>query len=319
MTLALGHTGAAEGTAVRQARRRRRGAAGRRAAWVLMSPFLLLFAGTYVAPICYAVYLSLFSNKVTGLGFGPRKLHFVGLANYTSVVADSAFLHGILRVLLFGVVQVPVMLGLALALALVLDSASAFANRFFRFAFFLPYAIPGVIAAIMWGFLYSPRISPIVALLRHTPFGKVDFLGTHSVLWSIANISTWQWTGYNMLIIFAALQAVPRELFEAARVDGANGWRIARSVKIPLVRSSLILTGVFSIIGTLQLFNEPEVLSAITGNITSTYTPNMMAYTTAFQDYDNNYASAIAVCLAIATALLSFGLLRATWRRGERD
>ena len=214
------------------ARRRRRGRrTGKGSAWVLLLPFLLLFAGTYLAPIGYAVYLSLFTNKVSGLGLGPRKLHFIGIDNYTAVLQDPAFRDGILRVLLFGVVQVPVMLGLALALALVLDSTAAYASRFFRFAFFLPYGIPGVIAAIMWGFLYSPRISPIVSLLKHTPFGTVDFLGNHSVLWSIANISTWQWTGYNMLILFAALQAVPRELFEAARVDGAGGWRIARSVK----------------------------------------------------------------------------------------
>ena len=85
------------------------------------------------------------------------------------------------------------------------------------------------------------------------------------------------------------------------------------------MRSSLILTTVFSIIGTLQLFNEPKVLAAITGNITSTYTPNLMAYTSAFQDYDNNYASAIAVSLAVVTALLSFAMLRATWRRSERE
>ena len=101
-------------------------------------------------------------------------------------------------------------------------------QRFFRLAFFLPYGIPGVIAAILWSFLYLPGLSPVVAALRDTGFGTVNFLGTNSALWSIANIVTWEYTGYNMLIIYAALQAIPADLYEAGaprrrlRVEGGD-------------------------------------------------------------------------------------------------
>lgn len=117
--------------------------------------------------------------------------------------------------LLFGAVQVPVMLGLALVFALLLDSPLIRGKKFYRLAFFAPYAVPGVIAAIMWGFLYSPSLSPFSVLTSN-----VDLLGSGLVLWSIANVVTWVYAGYNMLIIYSALQSIPGEIYEAARIDG---------------------------------------------------------------------------------------------------
>jgi multiple sugar transport system permease protein len=216
---------------------------------------------------------------------------------------------------IFGLVQVPVMLGTALLLALLIDTGRARFARFFRLAYFLPYALPGVIAAIIWGFLYSPGISPISQLLSYTPAGNVNFLGSDIVLLSIGNIVTWSWTGYNMLIIFSALQAIPHDILSAARVDGASEWRIALRIKIPMLAPALVLACVFSIIGTLQLFTEPQVLSKLTGAISSTYTPNLMAYTAAFVTNNTYYAAAISVTLALITFVLSFAMLRLTWRR----
>jgi multiple sugar transport system permease protein len=144
----------------------------------------------------------------------------------------------------------------------------------------------------------------------------VNFLGTNSTLWSIANIVTWEYTGYNMLIIYAALQAIPGDLYEAARLDGASEWKVAIRIKLPMVASALVLTGIFSIIGTLQLFSEPQVLHVVTSNISSSYTPNLLAYTQAFVANNPNYASAIAVVLAIGTFILSFGFLKLVQRRG---
>jgi multiple sugar transport system permease protein len=283
-----------------------------------LAPFGLLFTLFFLLPIGYAIYQSLLKVHVSGLGLGPGSTttQFAGLANYTRVFSDSSFLQGVGRVLLFGVVQIPVMLTFATVLALLLDSAAVRFRRFFRLAFFLPYGIPGVVAAILWSFLYLPGLSPIVAALQHTGFGTVDFLGTNSTLWSIANIVTWEFTGYNMLIIYAALQAIPADLYEAARLDGASEWRVATRIKLPMMGSALVLTAVFSIIGTLQLFSEPQVLRAITSNISSSYTPNLLAYTQAFTANNTNYAAAIAVVLAIGTFILSFGFLRLVQRRG---
>jgi multiple sugar transport system permease protein len=283
-------------------------------AWLWFTlPFLVPFVLFYLLPIGYAIVQSLTKTERTGGIFGETTTTFAGLEQYSRVVTDPAFLRGVGRVLLFGVVQVPIMLAFALLLALVLDSAVARLKRTFRIAFFLPYGIPGVIAALMWAFLYSPQLSPIVDLLEGGGL-DVDFLGSGTILWSIANVVTWTYTGYNMLIIFAAMQAIPQSVYEAAKVDGAGGIRTAWSIKIPLVMPALVLTGVFSIIGTLQLFTEPIVFRAISTNVTSSYTPNLLAYTTASA---NNYplAAAISVVLAVATFILSFTFLRATARR----
>ncbi|WP_316316750.1 carbohydrate ABC transporter permease, partial [Clavibacter michiganensis] len=135
----------------------------------------------------------------------------------------------VLRVLLFGIVQVPVMLGLALVFALLLDSPLLRGKRFFRLAFFAPYAVPGVIAAIMWGYLYAPDLSPFSFLTSN-----VDLLSASTVLWAVANVVTWVYVGYNMLIIYSSLLAIPTEIYEAAKLDGASQLRIALSIKIPM-------------------------------------------------------------------------------------
>jgi multiple sugar transport system permease protein len=293
----------------------------RRLGWapaMFLAPFGVLFTLFFLLPIGYAVYQSLLEVHVSGLGLGPSSTTtvFAGLSNYAKVFSDSSFLQGVGRVLLFGIVQIPVMLAFATVLALLLDSAVARFKRFFRLVYFLPYGIPGVIAAILWSFLYLPGLSPIVATLQHAGFGTVNFLGANSALWSIANIVTWEYTGYNMLIIYAALQAIPGDLFEAARLDGASEWKVATRIKLPMVASALVLTGIFSIIGTLQLFSEPEVLRAVSSSISTSYTPNLLAYTQAFISNNPNYASAIAVVLAIGTFILSFGFLKLVQRRG---
>ena len=284
---------------------------------MFLAPFGVLFALFFLLPIGYAVYESLFKVHVSGLGLGPGSTvtAFAGLSNYAQVFSDSSFFSGVGRVLLFGVVQIPVMLVFATLLALLLDSVAVRFRRFFRLAFFLPYGIPGVIAAILWSFLYLPGLSPVVAALHGTGFGTVNFLGVHTVLWSIANIVTWEYTGYNMLIIYAGLQAIPVDLYDAGRIDGASEWKIATRIKLPMVASSLVLTAIFSIIGTLQLFSEPQVLRSIASTISSSYTPNLFAYTQAFVTNNPNYAAAIAVVLAIGTFILSFGFLRLVQRR----
>jgi multiple sugar transport system permease protein len=209
------------------------------------------------------------------------------------------------------------MLGLALLLALLFDSAAARFKRTFQFAFFVPYAIPTVVAALVWGFLYLPNVSPVVGLLD--TFGlPSDFLNDDVVLWSIANVTTWQYAGVNMVVIFAAIQALPAEIYEAARVDGASEVRIAWQIKIPLLRPAILLTGVFSIIGTLQLFNEPMVVRTLTANVTGDYTPNMAVYQTAIAQQDPHLASAMAVVLSVLSFGLAAGFLKIAQRRESK-
>ena len=280
-----------------------------------VAPFVLLFATVYVAPICYAIYQSLFRIERDALGLTPPTEVFDPWFNYAAALQDSGFVASLGRVLLFGMVQVPVMLVFALVLALLIDSASARGKGFFRLASFAPYAVPTVVSALMWSFLYSPTDSPFNELLE--PAGlTVDFLGTHLTLWSVANVVTWGWTGYNMIIIYAALQGVPREVLEAAKLDGASPWRIAWHVKVPLVRPALLLTTVFSIIGSAQLYNEPFVLSSSTGAIGPDYTP-LMAAQASITAANYPYAAAQSVILALGVAVLSVLFFRITSRRSS--
>ena len=273
------------------------------------APFIILFVLFYLVPIAIAIWQSLLVVEREGT-FGEATEVFGGLTQYILVFQNEAFWTSVGRVLLFGIVQVPVMLGLALLFALLLDSPLLRGKKFFRLAFFVPYAVPGVIAAIMWGFLYSPNLSPFTVLT-----GNIDFLSAELVLWAIANVVTWVFVGYNMLIIYSALLAIPTDIYEAARLDGAGQMRIAWSIKIPLVRPSLVLTAILSIIGTLQLLAEPQVFRSFSSAVTSTYTPNMTIYATSAIP-NVSLAAAFSVVLALATFVLSFAFLKFTQRRG---
>ncbi len=284
--------------------------AHKRALVFFIAPFGVLFLLLYILPIGYAIAQSLLVVEREGT-FGEASQVFGGLTQYFLVFQNGPFWNSVARMLLFGIVQVPVMLGIALILALLLDSPLVKGKRFFRLAFFVPYAVPGVIAAIMWGFLFSPRLSPFTAVT-----GSVDFLSGDLVLWSIANVVTWVFVGYNMLIIYSSLLSIPQEIFEAARLDGAGQARMAWSIKIPLVRPALILTTVFSIIGTLQLLAEPQVFRSFSSAVTSSFTPNMTIYATSSVP-NVNLAAAFSVVLALATFVLSFAFFRFTQRKDE--
>ncbi len=285
-----------------------------RSAVLFLAPFGVLFTAMMLAPIGYALYQSFFKLERSGLGLAPPTTVFAGLDNYVTALHDSRFMSSFLRIFVLGTVQVPVMLGLALLLALLLDSRAAVFKRTFRQIYFLPYALPGVIAAIMWSFLYEPSISPFTSALRHVGL-EVNFLSDNLVLASTGNMITWAWTGFNMLIIYSALQAIPEELTEAAVMDGCSGWRVAWHVKIPAVRPALILTTVFSIIGTAQLYNEPAILNRVAPTVSSTYTPILAAKQSA--DINNyNYAATQSIILAVLTFVLSFGFLKFTQRKG---
>jgi multiple sugar transport system permease protein len=283
--------------------------------YMFILPFGILFILFFLAPIVYTLYQSFFHFQRSGLGLTGATVGFGGLSNYANVLSDPKFYSSVGRVLLYGIVQVPVMLILALVLALLLDSAIVRFKAFFRVAFFVPYAVPGVVAALMWGYLYEPGISPIVSGLQALHLPTPDFMGFNTVLWSIANVATWSWTGYNMLIIFAALQAIPSEIYESARIDGCSGLSVAWHIKVPLVAPALVLTCVFSIIGTLQLFTEPQIFFQISNYISTAFTPVYYDYNMAFAYNNYYYAAALSIVLALVTFVLSFGFLQVTRRQ----
>lgn len=281
-----------------------------RTGWMFLAPFVALFVLCFVAPIVVSVRESLYREVPSGGGLyggGGLVEQFVGLANFQQVLALPSLWAGLGRVVLFGLFQIPIMIGAALLLALLLDSEVVRRVTGFRLAYFLPYAIPGVIAALLWTYIYSPQLSPINQVL--SLFGvSIDFFAPNVILASMANMTTWTFTGYNMLIFLAALQAIPRDIYEAARIDGASEWRIVWSIKVPMVAPAALLAILLSIIGTVQLFNEPTVLAAVNPWMGNDYTPMMLAYDAAggmTTPGGPGIASAVSIVMAVSAGVLA--------------
>ncbi|MEU8570020.1 sugar ABC transporter permease [Streptomyces pathocidini] len=280
---------------------------------VLMTPFFLLLTTVFLIPVATAAWLSFFSDDQPGLGFGPERTVFVGLRSYTAVLTDPTFLGGLGLVVLYCLIYIPLMVIGALALALLLDSGVVRLRSWAQLGLFLPHAVPGIIAAIIWLYLYTPGISPVIELLGKADI-TIDFLGVHTVLPSIVNIALWSNLGYNMVVFYAALQAVPREVVEASVVDGAGPVRTALQVKTPLVRSSIVMVAMFTLIWALQLFTEPMLLSQSTPMINSRFSPSMYIFDAAFTRNNYGLAAAASVVLLLCTIALSYGITRWTNR-----
>ncbi len=282
-------------------------AARGRSGFGMTAPFLVLFAGFFVAPIVYSIVLSLRS---------PATGAYAGLLNYRTVLSDGAFWSGVQRMAYFGVVQVSVMIGLAIVLALFLDSPYCRGRKFFALVYFLPYAVPGVIAAIMWGFLLEPDLDSALRIPRILGItgSTVNPLDFRLALYAIMLIVTWEFTGYNMTILLTSLTNVPRQVLEAAKIDGCSELSIAARIKLPLIRRTVVFIVILSIIGTLQLFNEPMILNDI-ANIGSSYTPNQMIYNTAFSFGNEQLAAAQSVVLAVITVVATVAFYTIVRRR----
>jgi multiple sugar transport system permease protein len=269
--------------------------------WVFVAPFMAVFLLAFIAPLLYAMYLSFFRRQMIG---GNT---FVGLENYVQLMSDASFWSGLLRVLIFLAVQVPIMLVLALIAAFAIDSARLHASAFFRLMIFLPYAVPAVVACLMWGFIYGDDFG--LAANINDFFGSkvVTPLSEKWILTSIGNVVTWEFVGYNMLIFYSTLTTIPGELFEAAELDGAGPFRVIRSIKLPALRGSLVIATIFSIIGSFQLFNEPNILRPLLLNvITTDYTPNMYAYNLSFAGQQHNYSATVAIVMGVVTAVIAY-------------
>jgi multiple sugar transport system permease protein len=298
-------------------RHSRKRTAPRLAPYAFVTPAVALYALVLLVPIGYTIYLSLEKSQVNGLGLGlgGRKQVFAGLANYGSALTDAAFLSSLLRVVVYSLILVPVMLGLALVFALLLDARRVRFQRFSRLAIFLPYAVPIVVASLLWGFLYLPAVSPFPAILGKVGLSMPDLFATHAALLSVANIGVWGGTGFNMIVMYTALRAVPSELSDAARIDGASQLQVALRVKIPMIAPALVLTGVFSLIATLQVFNEPQTLRPLTNTISPVWMPLMRVYDLAFTDNNPYGAAALSVVIAAVLFAGSYALLRVSSKR----
>lgn len=272
--------------------------------WMFVGPFLFFFGVVFIAPLVYAIVLSFFQPEmVWGVSQGDK---FVGAENYLRLFRDPNFWSGVRGVGLFLLIQVPIMLGISLFMALALDSGRLWGANFFRISVFLPYAIPAVVATLMWGFLYGTRYG-VLGSFNRAMGTSVDFF-TPGLIWvGIGNIVTWCFIGYNMLILYSALKTIPTSLYEAAAIDGAGEFQIIRAIKLPALRGALMIAIIFSIIGTFQLFNEPNVLQQMSNNVITTYfTPNFYAFHLAFEAHSPHYAAALAIVMGLITVAVAY-------------
>src|SRR5690625_276512 len=275
--------------------------------WLFMLPFSVLFLVVFLLPLIISIKSAFFDSVSSGgdlYGGGELTETFVGLKNFARAVENDAFWVGMARVVGYAAFQIPVMILSTLVLALLLDSFIVRRPGLFRLSFFLPYAIPGVIAAMMWLYLYTPEVSPFLPYLPDS----VNLMAPSTVLASMANMTTWTYTGYNMLIFLAALQAIPHDLYEAARIDGASGIQVATKIKIPLVRGAALLAVLLSIIGTIQLFNEPTIMASANPWMGRDYTPMMLTYSSMMGEISpsgSGPASAYSLLMAVIAGLLA--------------
>jgi multiple sugar transport system permease protein len=310
-------------TAARQAAQRRASAGrgsrpsglrhrrDRRGIWFI-APFLVAFLLFMVAPLGYAIYTSLYTTKIIG---GTT---FSGAANYTQVLQDGSFWSGVIRVIIFGAIQIPVMLAVAFFFATIFDLGVAKFGRTFRTIFFIPFAVPAVVSAVMWAFLLEPQFGPFTHAASAVGIHNVNFFSSSLLLPSIIVIAIWEWTGYNMVILYTALRSVPRDVVEAAILDHASIWKIIWRVKLPMVRPAIVLLIFLNSIGALQLFTEPLILAYFDNSaVPVNYTPTLYIYNTAIGGAQYNLAAAGAVVLGVVIVAISVGSLVFRRRKGQ--
>ena len=279
------------------------------APYLFLAPFLTAFAVFWAWPIAYSLYLSFVNTRTRPWRFDPG-------FNWGRLLSDETFWNAFGHTLTILAVQVPVMLALALALAIAFDSDLLRFKGFYRFAFFAPLVLGAV------------PYSAVFRLIFNTDFGVLNYVlgtfGIERIAWlfestpAMATIMialTWRWTGYNAIIILAGVQAIPKALYEAARIDGAGSWAQLVHITIPLLRPVLLFTFVLSTIGTLQLFTEPFLITA-TGPGGATETLVTYLYKQGFRNFNFGYASAIAYAIALIAAAFSLLQIRLV---GGRD
>ncbi|MFE9424865.1 carbohydrate ABC transporter permease [Kitasatospora sp. NPDC006697] len=293
--------GAPGGPAEPKAARGPRWNGAKAAPYLFVLPALALFAAFRLYPIGWSFLLSLYHTE----GMAQS---WAGLGNYQRLVHDPLFWKALGNTLEILVIQVPVMLVLALGLGVALNSALLRWKPLFRLGFFLPVVTGLVTYGLMMGALLNPDSGAVNWLLHTLGLPEVHWLT--DPFWAKVSVMlalTWHYTGYNAVIYLARLQGIPDEQYEAAAVDGASAWRRFWHITLPGLRPALVLTTVLSTIGTLQLFDEPFIMTG-GGPDNATTTIGVYLYQTGFRYFDFGYASAIGYAMVLIISV--FGLVQ---------
>jgi len=286
----------------------------RRAAWTFVAPALIVIGAFFLVPVLAALALSVTDFDLYALS-DLRNLRFVGLGNYIDVLKTPLFWKSLGNTFYFVLVGVPLSIAVSLGAALLLDSKLARWKGFFRSALFAPVVTTVVAVAMIWRYLFHTRYGLINYALAKFGIAPIDWLGDpHWSMPAIILFAVWKNFGYNMIILLAALQSIPRDLYEAAHIDGASFTQTFRHVTLPMLRPSLLLVSIITVSGYFQLFAEPYVMTR--GDpLQSTVSVLYFMYEEGFTWWSLGRASAIAFLLFALILAATFLLLRLDRRR----
>lgn len=224
--------------------------------YAMVLPFGILFAVFFLYPLASGLFYSFHSWNAAS------EPHFVGLANYQSVLTSRDFSRAIENLAIYIAITVPLGIIIALALALLVDSFTGFWANFFRSAFFLPVVLPAFLAATIWRWMYAPNFGLINMVLGWLGIPAVNFLNdTGMMLYSMIAVDVWVSAGFNMVILLAGLKNIPQDLYEAAHLDGASRFQQVRFVTIPMLAPVLYFVVTYGFISALQVFDVPWLLT----------------------------------------------------------
>jgi len=268
----------------------------RLAGWVFVAPALAAIAVFFVGPVLAALAMSLTDFDIYALA-DWRNLRFVGFDNYVALLRNPLFWQALLNTCIFVVLGVPLSIGASLGAALLLHSPMARLQGFFRTALFAPVVTTLVAVAVVWRYLFHTRYGLLNHALDAIGIAPVDWLG--DPLWAmpaIVLLSVWKNFGYNMVILLAGLQAIPEDLYEAARLDGARRWALFRHITLPTLAPMLLVVSILTMAGHFQLFAEPYVMTQ-GGPAQRTVTVLYLMYEEGFKWWSLGSASAVAFVL----------------------
>ena len=266
------------------------------AAWAFAAPALLIITVFFFVPVLAALAVSLTDFDLYALA-DIRNLRFVGLDNYWRLLHTPDFWRALTNTAYFVVVGVPLSLAASLATALLVNSRLAYLAGLFRTALFAPVVTTLVAVAVVWRYLLHTRYGLINYALAHLGIHPIDWLGDpHWALPAIILFAVWKNFGYNMVIFLAALQSIPADLYEAARLDGASLWQEFGRIMLPMLRPTLLLVSILTMAGYFQLFAEPYVMTQ-GGPLQSTVSVLYFMYEEGFKWWNLGSASAVAFLL----------------------
>jgi multiple sugar transport system permease protein len=274
-----------------------------RAALLFIAPALAVLVLFFFLPVVAGLALSLTDFDLYTLG-DLHNVRFVALANYAAVLRSGIFWTALGNTLYFSLVGGPLTVAVSLAAALLVNAKATRFKPLFRTVYFAPVVTTLVAVAIVFRFLYHPRFGALDRALVHLGLPAIDWLGDPRwAMPAIILLAVWKNFGYDMIIFIAGLQAIPEELYEAARIDGAGAWRQLRHVTLPLLGPTFLFVGIVTAIGYLQLFPEPYVMT-YGGPLNRTLSAVMLMYVQGFRWWRMGFAAAVAflLCLVITAA-----------------